>query len=163
LSKSVGLPQVKLGWIVFDGPPKALDTALDRYEVIADTYLSVSTSVQIALPRLLSDGEDIRRQIRERICANLRTLRERAAPFPPVSVLTCEGGWSAVMQLPAFQSEEALVLRLIDEDGVVVHPGYFFDFAREAYVVVSLLVEPDAFARGVTRVLARATSRSVEL
>jgi alanine-synthesizing transaminase len=162
LSKTVGLPQAKLGWIVFQGPPKALDAVLTRYEVIADTYLSVSTPVQLALRELLANGAVVRDRIRERLRTNLRTLRGQAAGFASVTVLTCEGGWSAVLQLPAFQSEEALVLQLLNEDGVLVHPGYFFDFPHETYVVVSLLVEPSVFARGVTLVLNRAAGAALK-
>jgi alanine-synthesizing transaminase len=156
LSKSVGLPQAKLGWIAFQGPRNVLDTVIARYEVVADTYLSVSTPVQVALPRLLADGASVRARIQDRVRANLQTLRMQAVDYPSVTVLTCEGGWSAVMQLPAFQSEDALVLQLLNDDGVLVHPGYFFDFPRETFLVVSLLVEPGAFARGASRVLQRA-------
>ena len=89
--------------------------------------------------------------------ANLATLRERARAFPSIDVLPVEGGWSAVLQIPAIVSEEALALDLLTNDGVLVHPGYFFDFAREAFVVVSLLVEPSAFVVAIDRLLTRAT------
>jgi alanine-synthesizing transaminase len=156
LSKSAGLPQLKLGWIGFGGPPDRVDAALARYEIIADTYLSVSTPIQAAAAELIESGTAIRAQILARVKRNLESLRAQAAAFPAISVLPVEGGWSAVMQVPSVGSEEALILALLEKDDVLVHPGYFFDFAREAFIVVSLLVEPPLFDHGVARVLARA-------
>ena len=156
LSKSAGLPQLKLGWIGFGGPPDRVDSALARYEMIADTYLSVSTPIQAAAAELIESGTAIRAQILARVKRNLESLRAQAAAFPAISVLPVEGGWSAVMQVPSVGSEEALILALLEKDDVLVHPGYFFDFAREAFIVVSLLVEPPLFDHGVARVLARA-------
>jgi aspartate/methionine/tyrosine aminotransferase len=158
LSKSAGLPQVKLGWIGFGGPPAEVDRALAAYEIIADTYLSVSTPVQAAAPELIRQGAAIRSQILARVRRNLDALRKLSAAFPAVSVLRVEGGWSAVMQVPQLKTEETLVLELLERDDVLVHPGYFFDFPREAYLVVSLLVDPDRFDRAIGRVLVRATS-----
>ena len=160
LSKSAGLPQLKLGWIGFGGPAAQLDQALAAYEVIADTYLSVSTPVQAAAAELIESGTAIRAQILARVRRNLESLRTLAAAHPSVAVLRVEGGWSAVVQVPQLHGEEALVLELLDKDDVLVHPGYFFDFPREAYIVVSLLVDPNAFDRGVTRLLARAAGTS---
>lgn len=156
LSKSAGLPQMKLGWIGVGGPADRVDAALAAYEVIADTYLSVSTPVQVAAPALIESGVAIRAQILARVRANLSSLRRHAAAHPAVSVLPVEGGWSAVLQVPALRSEESLALELLERDDVLVHPGYFFDFSREAFVVVSLLVEPARFDTAIARVLARA-------
>ena len=155
LSKSAGLPQVKLGWIGFGGPPALVDEALAGYEMVADTYLSVSTPVQLAAPVLIERGAAIRQQIQARIATNLASLRSKAALFPSLTVLPVEAGWSAVLQVPAVQSEEALALELLEQDDVLVHPGYFFDFATEAFVVVSLLVEPARFDAGIAAVLKR--------
>ena len=157
LSKSVGLPQLKLGWIAFGGPPDRVQKMLTAYEVIADAYLSVSTPVQVAAPALLEAGSTVRAEIHARLRRNLAKLCAAVASYPAVSVLRCEGGWSAVLQLPSTRSEEALVLDLLNLDHLLVHPGYFFDFERESFVVVSLLVEPDVFDDGVARLLARAT------
>lgn len=157
LSKSVGLPQLKLGWIAFGGPAARIDELMAAYEVMADTYLSVSTPVQVALPSLLSRGAEIRTQIQTRVRRNLDALRSAAAAVPAITVLTCEGGWSAVLQVPAFRSEESLVLTLLTEDRVLVHPGFFFDFERESFLVVSLMVQPEVFDRAIGRVLARAS------
>ncbi len=159
LSKSAGLPQLKLGWIGFGGPSSRVDDMLGRFEIIADTYLSVSTPVQAAAADLIESGAAIRAQILARIKRNLESLRTHAATFPSVTVLPVEGGWSAVLQVPSVASEESLVLDLLEQHDVLVHPGYFFDFAREAFIVVSLLVEPSLFDRGVARVVARAADR----
>jgi len=157
LSKAVGLPQLKLAWIAASGPPPLLDEALARLEVIADAYLSVSTPVQTALAEVLAAGVGVRHQIAARVEANHAALEAAAASHPSCGVLPVEGGWYAVVQVPAIHSEEILTLTLLERDHVVVHPGYFFDFAREAFLVISLLPPPDRFARGVERVFARAT------
>ena len=161
LSKSAALPQVKLGWMAAAGPSDLVDTALARLELVADTYLSVSTSVQLAATSLIGAGARMRRSIDMRLRANLAALRRLAAGHPSCSVLPVEGGWSAVVQVPATRSEEDLTLQLLEQDGVLVHPGYFFDFPREAYVVVSLLTPTVEFEEGVRRLLARAASSVV--
>jgi alanine-synthesizing transaminase len=156
LSKSVGLPQVKVAWIGVSGPPGLVDDALRGLEIVADTYLSVSTPAQLALPELLASGAFVRDAIGRRLARNLEALRSAATHAAAVTLQEPAGGWSAVLQVPATRSEEALALTLVEEDGVLVHPGYFFDFPREAYVVLSLLPEPAAFDDGVARLLARA-------
>jgi len=160
LSKSAGLPQVKLGWIGFGGPSARVDEVLAGYEIVADTYLSVSTPVQVAAASLIERGAAIRTQIVTRVKQNLEVLRAHATSVPAVTVLPVEGGWSAVLQVPATSGEEALVLSLVEKDDVLVHPGYFFDFPREAFLVVSLLVEPRVFDAAIPRVLARAAGRA---
>jgi len=155
LSKGLGLPQLKLGWMVASGPDDLVKPALERLELICDTYLSVATPVQKALPSLLADGAAIRTQIRDRVTRNYRALLTAAPRCPSVAVLPAEGGWSAVLQVPAMQSEESLVLQLLEQDHVFVHPGYFFDFPREAFLILSLLPHPDIFDRAVSRLLAR--------
>lgn len=156
LSKSAGLPQVKLGWLAADGPQSAVCEALRRLEMICDTYLSVSTPVQIAAPRLIASGRAIRTAVTSRLRANLDQLREAVARHPSVSLLEPEGGWSAVLRVPGTLSEERLVLRLLEEAHVLVHPGYFFDFPREAFVVLSLLPDPAIFSAGLDRCLSMA-------
>ncbi len=155
LSKSVGLPQAKLSWIAVSGPDEAVAPALERLEFVADTFLSVSTAVQLGLPRLLREGEAVREAIRARCRANLAALRALVAAVPAVEALPVGGGWSAVLRVPAVVGEEELALELLREDGVAVQPGYFFDFARDGYLVVSLLTPPEGFRSGVERVLAR--------
>jgi aspartate/methionine/tyrosine aminotransferase len=150
LSKTAGLPQVKLGWIAVSGPDAVVAEALDRLELVCDTYLSVSTPVQLAAPELLRDSAPVRGQIRARVRANydrLRQLVERTREGR-VTLLPAEGGWSAVLRVPATIGEERLALDLLDR-GVVVHPGFFFDFPHEAFIVVSLLPEPAVFEQGI--------------
>ena len=144
LSKSAGLPHYKLGWIRASGPGK--EEALEALELIADSFLSVNTPVQAALPSLLAAGARIRAAIAERTRANLATLR--AAAKPSMQVLPVEGGWSAVIRVPRVMSDDELALALLDR-GVVVQPGYFFDFHAEGYVVVSLLTPAEVFVEGV--------------
>ena len=155
LSKTIGLPQVKLGWIAVQGPEAQVAEALDRLELICDTYLSVSTPVQTAAPGLLKNGSVVRDSIRARVRGNYALLQHSLDPSGGVAVLPADGGWSAVVRVPAVRSEEALVLDLLEHDRVVVHPGYFFDFPHEAFVVVSLLPEPAIFASGLRAIQAR--------
>lgn len=152
LSKSAGLPQVKLGWIAVSGRESERTSALERLELICDTYLSVSTPVQVAAPGLIRGGAGVREQIGARIRANYHWLQS-AASETPCTVLRSEGGWSAVLQVPTLGSEEDLVVSLLSNDGVLVHPGYFFDFPRESFLVVSLLPPVDKFRDGVVRLL----------
>jgi aspartate/methionine/tyrosine aminotransferase len=158
LSKSAGLPQVKLGWMVAGGPAPIVEAALARLEIVCDAFLSVSTPVQQAADALLAAGRLVRERILQRVEGNLRVLAGLADDHPACSVLRVEGGWSAVVRVPATRTEEALVLELLERDHVLVHPGYFFDFPHEAFVVVSLLPEPDAFREGAGRLLARASA-----
>lgn len=155
LSKSAGLPHVKLGWMAVEGPDALVCEALQRLEFICDAYLSVSTPVQAAAPALIEGGAVVRRQIAERVRGNYGRLRELGGHHPSVEVLRADGGWSAVVRVPSRKSEEALVLELLERDGVVVHPGFFFDFAHEAFLVVSLLPPPPVFEAGIGRLLAR--------
>jgi len=154
LSKIAGLPQMKLGWIVASGPrsEEAPDQAMDALELIADTYLSVATPVQLALPRLLEVSGRILQEIRQRTAVNLSRLRA-AIHGSPATLLRLEGGWYAVLQVPRTRTEEEWTLKLLDECGVLVQPGFFFDFESEAYLVLSLLPEPATFAEGVSRLL----------
>jgi aspartate/methionine/tyrosine aminotransferase len=154
LSKLAGLPQLKLGWIVVGGPEARVREALARLELIADTYLSVGTPVQHALPALLAARRVTEDAIRARTRRNLARL-QAATAGGPVSVLRAEGGWYAVLQLPRTRTEEEWALTLLERDGVLVHPGHFYDFEREAYAVVSLLPPEPVFDEAVARLVAR--------
>lgn len=157
LSKSVGLPQLKLGWIVATG-----SAPLDALDLLTDTYLSVATPVQLAAAHLLTAGAAVTRQIQSRIAANYRTLTAATAAYPVVTRLRAEGGWSAILRFAAApdpDSEEALALDLLEEDHILVHPGYFFEIPGAAHLVVSLLPDPARFARAVACVTARAARR----
>jgi alanine-synthesizing transaminase len=157
LSKSAGMPQMKLGWMVAGGPPALVEAALARLEIICDAFLSVSTPVQLAAGALLAAGRQVRLLILDRVRQNLAALRALVLAHPSCSVHRVEGGWSAVIRVPATRPEEALVLGLLEHDRVLAHPGYFFDFPHEAFVVVSLLPRPDEFREGAARLLARAS------
>jgi aspartate/methionine/tyrosine aminotransferase len=146
LSKIAGLPQMKAAWIVATGPEA--NQSLDRLEVIADTFLSMNAPVQRALPVWLSGRQAIQEQIQERLAANLAELDRQLAGLPEVRRLEREGGWCAVLRIPAIQPDERTVLELL-ERGVWVHPGYFFGFAESGWLVVSLLGPEREFSTGV--------------
>jgi alanine-synthesizing transaminase len=152
LSKTVGLPQLKLGWIAAGGPARLMNAALERLELICDTYLSVSTPVQVAVPLLLERGAGIRAQIRARVLANYGWLRRYTASSA-CTALRSDAGWYAVLQVPCIASEEDLVVNLLTGEGILAHPGYFYDFPREAFIVVSLLPAEAVFQDGVGRLL----------
>ncbi len=156
LSKVAALPQLKLGWVVTGGPSGLRQTAFERLELIADTYLSVATPVQWAAPRLLGLRGELQRQILERVEANRSFLAGQIGPASPWRLLAAEGGWYAILEAPRIYPEEEWVLKLLAEDNVLVQPGFFFDFDREAFLVVSLLTREPAFREGVERMLARA-------
>jgi aspartate/methionine/tyrosine aminotransferase len=146
LSKIAGLPQMKAAWIVAAGPQAS--TALDRLEVIADTFLSMNAPVQHALPKWLEGRAAIQRQIRARMAANLAELDRQLARLPEVSRLEVEGGWYAVLRIPALGPDEQTVLALL-ERGVWVPPGYFFGMPDSGWLVVSMLAVETEFSRGI--------------
>lgn len=147
LSKRVGLPQLKLGWMALAGSDELVARALERLELIADTYLSVGTPVQLALPELLAAGESTRAAVSARVTRNWRRLPELISGSA-LSVLVAEGGWYAVLRLPRIRTEDEWALGLL-ERGVLVQPGYFYDFADEPFAVVSLLTPEQGFDEGV--------------
>ncbi len=151
LSKSAALPQMKLGWMVAGGPPDPLSEALGRLEVIADTYLSVSTPVQCTAATLIEQGDVIRPLILDRIRENSDRLDSYLDADCPCDRLAAEGGWYAVLRIPAVQSDEARALDLLENQGVFVHPGSFYDFPVGAHVVLSLITPPAVWAAGLAR------------
>jgi alanine-synthesizing transaminase len=146
LSKVAGLPQMKLGWIVANRPE-----AIARLEWIADTYLSVGTPVQCAAAHLLTAGDAVQQQIRSRTARNLTLAREVLANSDG-TILAVEGGWYLVLQVPRVRTEEEWTLELLERDGVLVQPGFFYDFESEAFLIVSLLTPPSAFREGIARI-----------
>ncbi|MBN1440535.1 MAG: pyridoxal phosphate-dependent aminotransferase [Anaerolineales bacterium] len=154
LSKSCGLPQMKLAWIAVSGPGRAARTALARLEFIADAYLTVGTPVQQAAPVLLMLGGGVREQIRRRVDANEETLREMLGDVPGVTLFPRDGGWYSVIRLPDGTEDEKFALRLLEEQGVIVQPGYLFDFEDAQAVVVSLLTPAQTFDEGTVRMSA---------
>ncbi|HEY2955941.1 MAG TPA: pyridoxal phosphate-dependent aminotransferase [Candidatus Eisenbacteria bacterium] len=155
LSKLCGMPGMKLSWIVVAGPRAARAEALAGLEWIADLFLSVSTPVQTALPRLLGARRAFQVALRARLAANLATVRAFVARRPEFDLLPAEGGWVAVLRAPRVRSEEEWVLELMRRD-VVVHPGHFYEFESEAHLVLSLIVEPKHLAEGLARLEALA-------
>jgi hypothetical protein len=154
LSKVAGLPQMKLGWMVVSGPPALRAEAWEKLEWIADTYLSVGTPVQCAAARLLAAGDSLQRQIRGRTVENLAFARGALAGSP-ANILALEGGWYITLQVPRTRSEEEWTLVLLERAGVLVQPGFFYDFETEAYLVVSLLTAPDIFREGLRHLVAQ--------
>jgi alanine-synthesizing transaminase len=152
LSKACGLPHLKLGWIALGG--RQAGASLAALELIADTYLSVSTPVQRALPRLLELGANIRQAIAARVAANLAALRALVPASSGCSLLPCEGGWSAVLRVPASRTDGEWAVSLARDAGVLVHPGYFFEMRGGAFLVVSLLPAPETFAAAAGRLIA---------
>ncbi len=158
LSKIAALPQMKAAWIVASGPQRA--AALDRLEVIADTFLSMNAPVQYALPKWLAARRAIQDQITARISANLTELDWQLAEAPAVRRLKMEGGWYAVLRIPALEPDEQTVLSLLNR-GVWLHPGHFFGLPASGWLVLSLLPPPEEFAAGVTELVNYLTKNPV--
>jgi alanine-synthesizing transaminase len=155
LSKVVGLPQMKLGWIVAGGPRAIRAQAMERLELISDTYLSVGTPVQWAAASLLDLRGEIQRQILDRIRENRSYLINQVGADSPWRVLHSEGGWYAILEAPRVRTEEDWVLALLSEENVLVQPGFFYDFEAEVFLVASLLTPAETFREGLRRTLAR--------
>lgn len=153
LSKISALPQMKLAWIAASGPASQQSEALARLEVIADTFLSVSTPVQLAAPALLAQRKSIQAQLMQRVRDNLRELDCRIAEHSAIARLNVDGGWYAVLRVPATQSDEELAISLLREAGVLVHPGHFYDFPSDGYLILSLICEPQVFREGVSSIV----------
>lgn len=156
LSKVAALPQMKLGWIAVAGPANLARQAYERLEWIADTYLSVGAPVQCAAARLLQLRHPIQRELLMRMQANLGSLKTQLTPGCPFRLLDPEGGWYAAIEVPRIRSEEDWVMELLRDDNVLAQPGYFYDFEREAYLILSLLTPENVFTEGVQRLLQRA-------
>lgn len=160
LSKISALPQMKLGWMVVNGPAEQLKTALERLEVIADTYLSVGAPVANALPTLLDFRKTIQPRIMERLRSNLCWLDNQISSCPELTRFRIDGGWYAVLKVPKILSDEDRAVELLTRDGVLVHPGHFYDFPDDGHLVISLLTEESTFRNGAGRVLARISKSS---
>jgi len=154
LSKICGLPQMKAAWLVVSGPQQMKMEALARLELIADTYLSMSAPVQLAIPKFLEQRQDFQKQLMARVRRNLAELDRQLAAQKICSRLEVEGGWYAVLRVPATRSDEDLALALLNEKGVYVHPGHFYDFAADGFLVVSLIAPEQRFAEGTKRLWA---------
>src|SRR5579872_5281421 len=153
LSKISALPQMKVAWVVTSGPPEEVAAAMGRLEVIADTYLSMNAPVQWAMPGLLHQRKDIQRQLLARVRKNLAELDRQLAGQQACQRLSVEGGWYAVLRVPVTRSDEELAIALVREKAVVVHPGHFYDFPRDGYLVSSLITPEREFGEGIGRVM----------
>ncbi len=153
LSKICALPQIKVAWIAVSGLPELVGTALDRLEVIADTYLSPNAPVQWAIAELLGTREGIQHQLRERTAHNLRELDAQLAKARMTTRLKFDAGWYAVLRTPATRSDEDVAIALLEQEGVLIHPGHFFDFPGAGFLVASLIAPEQDFREGVRRML----------
>ena len=151
LSKISLLPQMKLAWMVVSGPESLVQTAVARLEIIADTYLSPSTPVQLALPTFLALRSSLQTQLQERISANLAILDATLRESKLLARLDREGGWYAILRVPATGPDEDLAVELLERCSVMVHPGHFFNFSRDGFLVLSLITPEEQFDEGVRR------------
>ena len=151
ISKLAGLPQMKLGWMAVSGPEREKNEALSRLEIVADTFLSVNTPVQVALPQLLEIGAKVRTGIRSRVSGNKNTLEQLGGRYSPWTLLGSEGGWNAIIQVPRTRTAEEWALGLLGDAGVYTHPGYFFEFQEDNVLVLSLLIRPTEFREATAR------------
>lgn len=149
ISKSCGLPQMKLGWMVVSGEHRAVSEASERLEILCDTFLSVNTPVQIALPELMRQSQNVRQQIINRITSNYGFLKQSFVNTS-CSVLAAEGGWYGILRVPETTSDEGWAIELLGKKGIYVHPGYYYDFQKGSFLVVSLLPEPSVFSSAVS-------------
>jgi alanine-synthesizing transaminase len=151
LSKISLLPQMKLAWMVVSGPRELVQTAVARLEIIADTYLSPSTPVQLALPKFLALRSDLQAQLQERISANLAVLDAMLLESKLLARLDREGGWYAILRVPVTRTDESLAVELLERCSVLVHPGHFFNFSRDGFLVLSLITPEEEFQEGLRR------------
>jgi alanine-synthesizing transaminase len=159
LSKIAGLPQMKVAWLVTTGPAELAQAALERLEVIADTYLSMNAPVQHAIPALLESRATFQELLMARLRTNLAELDRQLQAQTLCSRLKVEGGWYATVRVPVTRTDEELVIELLQKRDVLVHPGHFFDFYTDGYLILSLMTTEPNFAEGVRRTLDYIASR----
>ncbi len=153
LSKISALPQMKVAWVVTSGPRELVAKAMGRLDVIADTYLSMNAPMQWATPTLLAQRKKIQPQLLERVKSNLTELDRQLAAQNACQRLSVEGGWYAVLRVPVTRSDEELAIELVREKSVLVHPGHFYDFPGDGYLVLSLITAEGEFEDGISRLL----------
>jgi aspartate/methionine/tyrosine aminotransferase len=151
LSKISLLPQMKLAWCVVSGPQSTVQTAVDRLEIIADTYLSPSTPIQLALPAFLSLRHPMQEQLQHRISANLDALDAALRESKSLARLDREGGWYAILRVPVTATDDELAVALLERCSVLLHPGHFFNFPHEGFLVLSLITPEPTFLEGIQR------------
>ncbi len=153
VSKISALPQIKVAWIATSGPQTEVEAALERLEVIADTYLSMNAPIQWATPVLLDQRKNIQRQLMDRVLGNLAELDRQVAGQTTCQHLSVQGGWYAILRVPVTQTDEELAVDLLRQKSVLVHPGHFYDFPSDGYLVLSLITPENEFAEGSKRLL----------
>jgi alanine-synthesizing transaminase len=153
LSKISGLPQMKLAWLAVSGPSGQVDTALARLEIVADTYLSMNAPIQLAAPVLLNQRKRLQPLLLDRLRLNLSQLDRELARQKTCRRMHIEGGWYAVLRVPVTQSDEELAVELLRKGSLLVHPGHFYDFPTDGYLVVSLMTPCQPFHEGIARML----------
>jgi len=153
LSKISGLPQMKAAWLIATGPEESKSEALARLEVIADTFLSMNAPVQRAMPVFLELRHGFQKQVLARVRKNLAELDKQMSAQSSCARLDMEGGWYAVVRVPATRSDEAVAIELLNAQGVYVHPGHFYDFPADGYLIVSLITPERDFNEGIKRLL----------
>jgi aspartate/methionine/tyrosine aminotransferase len=153
LSKMCGLPQMKAAWLAASGPKDLTTRALERLEVIADTYLSMNAPIQHAISEFLQQRHEFQRQLMSRVRGNLAELDRQLATQKACSRLEIEGGWYAVLRVPATRTDEEVALDLVEKEGVYVHPGHFYDFPADGYLIVSLIGSEQEFGEGIRRLV----------
>jgi alanine-synthesizing transaminase len=160
ISKIAALPQMKLAWMISSGPAELVSASLSRLEVIADTYLSMNAAIQLAAAKFLAQRHSVRRQLMSRVAANLAELDRQLAAQATCSRLQVDGGWYVVLRVPATRSDESLAVDLLEKAGVLVQPGYFYDFPTDGYLVLSLITPEGDFNAGLRRILEHMYSTS---
>jgi alanine-synthesizing transaminase len=153
ISKISGLPQMKLAWLAVSGPEAEKKEALARLEMIADTYLSLNAPIQLAASVLLQQRKQFQQQLIDRVRTNLAEFDSQLAGNHHVSRLAMEGGWYAILRIPAMRPDEELAIELLQKHGVYLHPGHFYDFPDDGYLVVSLITPEQDFHEGMGRIL----------
>jgi alanine-synthesizing transaminase len=153
LSKISGLPQMKAAWLITSGPEQLKAPALSRLEVIADTFLSMNTPVQLAIPRFLELRHEFQKQLMARVRRNLAQLDANVAAQSSCARLEVEGGWYAILRVPVTRSDDDLAIDLLSTQGIYLHPGHFYDFPTDGFLIISLITPADDFDEGIRRVL----------
>ena len=153
VSKISALPQMKVAWVATSGPARQVDAALALLDVISDTYLSMNAPIQWALPALLEQRRSIQRQLMDRLRTNLAEIDRQLAAQKACQRLSVEAGWYAVLRVPVTQTDEELAIDLLRRKSVLAHPGHFYDFPSDGYLVLSLITPQAEFADGLQRLL----------
>jgi alanine-synthesizing transaminase len=161
LSKISALPQMKIAWLTVTGPASQVRPALDRLEIIADTYLSLGAPAQAALPTLLAQRHSLRPQLQSRIRENLTHLQSQLRSHRTCELLHAEAGWYATLRYAANSSttsssptpDEDLAIHLLRHHQVLLHPGHFYDFPSNNHLVLSLITLPSTFREAIQKLL----------